>query len=686
MAFPSSVKLGAPGVYPYQPAPPRALSGVRMDVCAFAGVAPRGPSRVPVIDEKWRDDRPCVEPERPRSRTVAVAVESFDEYRRLYGGFEGPGLLPYAVASFFEQGGRRAYVARIVHDYADPAADAGGVAAGDVPGAHATTGPLRLRARDEGEWGNRLRAAVEFSARRLYFERADVTGLTLPSDTELQVGALLRLTSEDGTRVFRFVAMLVERRREKSAGKTLEAVFDQPTANVPDTAEVVEATLLVDDGDGRFERHERLGLSAQHPRWAATVLCFESTLLYPDAAWIDAAILPDDINLVPVAPPLGLPAGDEAGGGDEQAAQFSGGEDRYTEIVPEDFFDPSWTFGDEGPADGVQAFASLADEVSLVVAPDLYSPSPLVTVEKILDPVSLVGPTFERCVDLKVGREEQAAPDEDLEGLRLDPRLPGDLRRIAELQSQLVAFADLLQSFVVLLDVPPGLSQQQMLEWRAPFNSSYAAAYLPWLSVSRRDDRRDALIRVPPSAIAAGIVARQERAFGVPHGPANVLAAEVVDVDDAISPARHDELHQQGLNVYLRERDGVRLSAARTLSRDPSYRQLSVRRLMTMIRRTLEQQMRWAVFEPNNESLRAEVLRQLDSYLRQLYRAGAFRGATEKEAFFVRCDETLNPPYVVDSGQLIAEIGVAPAEPLEFIVLELARDGDGTLSMKEKDG
>src|SRR5438045_2247761 len=280
MAFPSSVKLGAPGVYPYQPAPPRALSGVRMDVCAFAGVAPRGPSRVPVIDEKWRDDRPCVEPERPRSRTVAVAVESFDEYRRLYGGFEGPGLLPYAVASFFEQGGRRAYVARVVHDYADPAADAGGVAAGDVPGAHATAGPLRLRARDEGEWGNLIRAAVEFSARRLYFERADVTGLTLPSDTELQVGALLRATSEDGT------------------------------------------------------------------------------------------------------PPPGPPAGDEAGGGDEQAAQFSGGKDRFAEIVPEDFFDPSWTFGDEGPADGVQAFASLADEVSLLVAPDLYSPSPLVTVEK----------------------------------------------------------------------------------------------------------------------------------------------------------------------------------------------------------------------------------------------------------------------------------------------------------------
>src|SRR5918912_3964826 len=138
MAYHPSIRLGAPGVYPHVPQPPRALGGVRMDVCAFAGVAPRGPARVPVFDEKWRDDRPCVEPERPRSRTVAVAVESFDEYRRLYGSFEGPGLLPYAVASFFEQGGRRAYIARIVHDYshdANPTAGERGVASGDVPGA-----------------------------------------------------------------------------------------------------------------------------------------------------------------------------------------------------------------------------------------------------------------------------------------------------------------------------------------------------------------------------------------------------------------------------------------------------------------------------------------------------------------------------------------------------------------------
>jgi phage tail sheath protein FI len=200
--------------------------------------------------------------------------------------------------------------------------------------------------------------------------------------------------------------------------------------------------------------------------------------------------------------------------------------------------------------------------------------------------------------------------------------------------------------------------------------------------VSRRDDRRDALIRVNPSAVAAGIIADREVAFGIPHGPANVIAAGVVKVDERIPGAHHDELHPQGINVYLTDRDGVRLTGARTLARDPIWRQLSVRRLVTMLRRTLDQQMQWAVFEPNSPALWSEIRHLLESYLRRLYRANAFRGATEGEAFFVKCDEELNTPASLDSGRLLAYVGVAPAEPVEFIVLQIARDGDGMLRVQ----
>jgi phage tail sheath protein FI len=181
---------------------------------------------------------------------------------------------------------------------------------------------------------------------------------------------------------------------------------------------------------------------------------------------------------------------------------------------------------------------------------------------------------------------------------------------------------------------------------------------------------------VNPAAFAAGIIAQRENQVGVPYGPANVIAAGVVAVDDVITRPRHDELHQNAINVYMPERDGVRLTAGRTLSLDQTWRQLSVRRLVTMIRRALDQQMQWAVFEPNNQRLRFQISRALESFLRQLYRANAFVGATEDEAFFVKCDDRLNSREVEQAGQLLAQIGVAPAEPLEFIVLDLARDGD----------
>ncbi|HEX5703537.1 MAG TPA: phage tail sheath C-terminal domain-containing protein [Pyrinomonadaceae bacterium] len=672
MASPIHIPLGAPGIYHVPTSPLHALTGVRMDVCAFVGVAPRGPVRAPVFNEEWQDDGPCVEPERPRRRSVPVAVEDFNEYRRLFGGFEGPGLLPYSVAAFFEQGGRRAYIVRIVHDYRDPLApakpdpvkNAGGVAWGVVPLESTNHVLLRLGARNEGSWGNLLRASLNFATRPLDFEpTGSVTSITVADGSELPPGTLLRLTLDDATRALRLVETVTRERRDDRSGFRKVGIFNFALPTKVKSAEVVEGVLALDDGDGRFERHERLGFSKHHPRWMATVLCYESSLVYPAASWIDDAFIPTDLDLLPIA----------------SSSFFSGGEDRYHEIEPADFFS-DWVLGNDEPGDGVHALVQLSD-LSSVVVPDLYSPAPLSPSKDVADPASHAGPEFGPCVT--TAKPEQTKKEIDLKKLRLDPRLPEDLKKIIGLQKELVDLADRLHSFIVLLDVPPGLSQRQILTWRTKFDSAFAAAYHPWLQTSRNDDERE-LLRVPPAAVAAGIIARQEISFGVPTGPANVLATQIVNVDDVVSPERHDELHPEGVNVYLRERDGIRLTAARTISRDPQWRQLSVRRLVTMIERAIEQQMQWVVFEPNNKTLRTQVRLALQSYLRQLFRLGAFRGATEDEAFFVRCDDTNNPPYVADAGRLIVEIGVAPAEPLEFIVLQLTRGGDGTLTLEEK--
>jgi len=148
----------------------------------------------------------------------------------------------------------------------------------------------------------------------------------------------------------------------------------------------------------------------------------------------------------------------------------------------------------------------------------------------------------------------------------------------------------------------------------------------------------------------------------------------------------HDQLHLLNINVYRAERDGFRLSAARTLSSDPEYRQLSVRRLMTMLALTLERQTQWLVFEPNTTALRARLTHTVVQFLRGLHERGSFAGGSEEESFFVACDDALNPPQSQAQGRLIAEVGVAPAAPLEYLVLRISQDVDGTVSVGGQGG
>lgn len=679
--------LGAPGIYELPPEPIRALTGVRMDVAAFVGVAPRGPAREKVLATPWAE-----RPEREGAtsvHTIPVAVESWDEYVRLFGAFEGPGLLPYAVASFFENGGRRAYVARVVPLYVRPdgteddAENAKGRAeatlsftppapASPITLATASGKTVVLRARNEGTWGNALSARLSFRRAPLGVSRPAffASRLTFDPGGVLPAGTLLRLDLGGGSRALRYVASTrVE--WDPSTGKRLGVAELDGTTGVPArSAEVVEGELAVDDGAGRTELLTRLGLSPDHPRWLARAVYAESTLLFPgeeaSGSWLDADALAVPDALAPF-----------------ETAPFAGGLDRYADITPEDFFG-GYTPGDEAPGRGVEALVHLGD-LSVVVAPDLYSPRSLGTRVVPEDP-SLGSGEFEACLPPPPPAPIGAAPEE-LTGLALDPLL--DLDRIVELQRRLVDLAEALGSFVVFLDVPPRLHPRQILEWRSRFDSAYAAAYHPWLDVSevrfaRLGDRRTSLRRVNPSAVAAGVLAKTEVLFGVPHGPANELAEGVVGAAVRVPPREHDLLHPNAINVFVPERDGVRLTAARTLSLDPSWRQLSVRRLVTMLKRTLEVEMQEVVFEPNDAALRATVKNRIDAFLGRLFRANAFRGATEREAFFVRCDEALNPPAWVDQGRLLALIGVAPAEPLEFLVLQLMRSGDGTLRVAER--
>jgi len=690
---PTNGTFGAPGVFLAPPEPVREITGVSRSTAAFFGVSPRGPARLPAGTLEPDDDVLSWLTATPVRRTVPRLVTSWDEYRHHFGGFEGPGRLPYAVSAFFAGGGRRAWIGRIVHDYGSDADNGGGRAIGELDGlgVGADRCPIILMARSEGRWGDRLAGSLRLVTRPLTLtEPATTTELVVDRREWVPVGSLLRLAGGGDSHEFSYVDDSSLRLRDDGAGSVRVVTLASAAGSVPGGAEVVTAVLEVIDRDERIDRREvidGIGLRWDHPRWLGRVLINESSMIWPHDSWLAAAVDLTGLELRshPLISLRPRPAGDPCGitldtGPEPPVDHMTGGVDRWPDIVPEDFHDGRWVPGNEVPGDGVQSLGD-HDDVGLVLVPDLYEPSPLVETDETEEPATLCGPDFDYHVDAVEPPEPEPAPP-GLDGLRLD--INDDLQRdrLIENQQAIVAWADHRRDLTVLLDVPLDMTQRQTVMWRNHFDSPYVAAYHPWIDTSTPDDHRDALIRVNPSAFAAAIIAEREQRLGVQVGPANQIAAGALRLDRTITGPQHDELHRAGINVFAAERDGIRLTGARTMSRRSILRQLSVARLMAVLRLSIEREMQWAVFEPSNPTLWAEIRRLVHGFLSRLYTAGAFAGATTKEAFFVRCDRTTMTQNDIDNGRLICLVGVAPVEPIEYIVIELALEANQTVSVE----
>lgn len=659
MATPPTVALGPPGVY-VLPEPPAAgaLHAEPLDVAAFVGVAPRGPAWEPVADPTLADLGVT------RARSVAVAVDGWDEYVERFGAFEGPGLLPHAVAAFFAEGGRRAQVVRIVHDDLPPAGPGGPpVPAGctellvDVPG-----GPLRLRARNEGRWGDHLEATLAFATRPLPLAAAEPAALVLEAGAAAAPGALVRLRGGAGEEAVRWVETVGWRGRPGSVERDLVATLDQPAGFLAVRAEEIEGALEIVDRDPTPVRRRResftgLGLRPGHRRWLGDVMNAGSRLVEVPAD--QAAVAPTDPTLAAVRSQVAVP-----------------GADRWDLVTPEDVFGRLLD-GDEAGTDGLDALLGVP-EVAAVVVPDLYSPEPVAPSEPVDVGGVFAGPEFAPCIDVPPA-VHPAPPAAGLTGLRIDPLDPAGLEQVVALQQRVVAVAERLRC-VALLDVPPGLRRRDALRWRARFDSSFAAAYHPWARVPS-GTATGPLVAVPPSALAAGIVARCERRSGVPRGPANERAVSAVDVTERVGDEDHAELHRAGVDVFRPEPGGVWLTGARTLSTERQWRQLSVRRLLLLLERAVARQLQWTVFEPNDERLRSGLRRMVEHLLGDLFARGAFAGATPAESWFVHVASGAEAAREADRGVLVVQIGVAPSEPVEFLVLQVMLDRDGLVEV-----
>jgi phage tail sheath protein FI len=302
-------------------------------------------------------------------------------------------------------------------------------------------------------------------------------------------------------------------------------------------------------------------------------------------------------------------------------------------LEPEDFA------GDVGERTGMGGLAAV-EEITMVAAPDLMS------------------------------AHEGGVIDDD--GLRA-------------VQRAMVDHCEQMGDRVAILDPPPGLSARGVRDWLiddARIDSKYAALYYPWIQV--HDPASGAPAFIPPSGHLAGIWARNDDTRGVHKAPGNETIRGATGLQLAVTRGEQELLNPIGVNCLRGfPGRGLRVWGARTLSSDQAWRYLNVRRLFNYLEESILAGTQWVVFEPNDEPLWARLRRTIGAFLVNEWRKGALFGLTPDEAFYVKCDRETNPPEVVDAGQVVCDIGVAPVKPAEFVVFRLAQFSGGTGAVGE---
>ncbi|GKQ38917.1 phage tail sheath subtilisin-like domain-containing protein [Streptomyces sp. A012304] len=260
-----------------------------------------------------------------------------------------------------------------------------------------------------------------------------------------------------------------------------------------------------------------------------------------------------------------------------------------------------------------------------------------------------------------------------------------DLEAVKAVQLGLIAHCELMGDRVAIIDPPPGLNARQIRVWRqetAGYDSKYAALYYPW--IKSFDPATGQARLVPPSGHVAGVWARNDSERGVHKAPANEVVRGAVDLEIQITRGEQDLLNPIGVNcIRAFPGRGIRIWGARTLSSDPAWRYLNVRRYFNYLEESILIGTQWVVFEPNDHALWARIRRNVSAFLVNEWRSGALFGARPEDAYYVKCDEETNPPESVDVGRVVCEIGIAPVKPAEFVIFRLAQFSSGNGELEE---
>jgi phage tail sheath protein FI len=260
-----------------------------------------------------------------------------------------------------------------------------------------------------------------------------------------------------------------------------------------------------------------------------------------------------------------------------------------------------------------------------------------------------------------------------------------DLESVKAVQLGMIAHCELMGDRVAVIDPPPGLNARDVRVWRqetAGYDSKFAAVYYPWIKVF--DPATGQARMVPPSGHVSGIWARNDAERGVHKAPANEVVRGAVDLENQITRGEQDLLNPIGVNcIRAFPGRGIRVWGARTLSSDPAWRYINIRRYFNYLEESILIGTQWVVFEPNDQALWARIRRNVSAFLVNEWRNGALFGSRPEEAFYVKCDAETNPSESVDLGRVICEIGIAPVRPAEFVIFRLAQFSSGSGELEE---
>jgi Bacteriophage tail sheath protein len=627
----------APGVYVEEVSfRSKSIEGVPTSTTGFAGITLTGPVQ-------YTDGPTTTEPR---------LITGFTEYERVYGGLEdiesgGEDRLNYmahAARAFFRNGGKRLYISRVYvpNDGTD------GIAKLSVttPGGP----PAQWIARWPGTFGN-VNVRVEATRSKniaFIYENPPAPAPADPRNAwgvqarRVRPGAIVEIISPppvppakppagndplDVTKLYTVVIDPISGQQKfvqnynPAALPSTWTVLSMPATNLANfIIQLVEMKVIVTVDAERRDVYNELGTDEVHKRYIGKILQLSNPEDENSVVWLKY-----DPTGVPDAGPK-LMVGLQSNAVTNE--RLSGGDDGKLPS-PDDLLgaeaDPDVV---TKKATGLEALGEI-DDIAIVSLPD--------------------GGTF----------------DDDITNEACADRLIGH--------------AEKFRYRIAVVNGPQNASMSHIRHFRGKFDSKYAAIYHPWIDILDPLERPSQgapprLITIPPCGFVTGIYARSDIQRGVHKAPANEVVLGLSKFEININKARQDVLNPEGINALrFFEGRGSRVWGARTMSSDPEWKYVNVRRLFIYIEHSIDKGTQFAVFEPNNDRLWTNIRTAVEDFLLVLWRDGALLGSKPEEAYFVRCDRTTMTQNDLDNGRMICLIGVAPVKPAEYVIFRIGQ-------------